>query len=176
MVVTVKCSVFIPKPDTPFQWCEHISPDEARRRASLIARALEGTDILVKVHSSVGNWIEAYMSRGDRSCGPVIEAAWRRGIRFDAPEKYFDREAWELTLRELGIDEGVMQKQPELDVDGPLPWNHISSGVDREFLLREYRKALRGQTTPDCTLGSCSGCGVCSNLDIGNVIQGVRHG
>lgn len=46
----------------------------------------------------------------------------------------------------------------------PLPWGHISCGVREDFLLREREKARNEQTTPDCTFGPCSACGVCQDL------------
>ena len=33
--------------------------------------------------------------------------------------------------------------------------------IDREFLVREHRRALAGEATADCRLGSCQECGVC---------------
>ena len=44
--------------------------------------------------------------------------------------------------------------------DEVLPWDHIDVGVSREFLEREYRRALEGLTTPDCRQGPCSACGL----------------
>ena len=35
----------------------------------------------------------------------------------------------------------------------------ISVGVSRGFFRREYEKACRGETTPDCRQG-CNGCGL----------------
>jgi hypothetical protein len=46
--------------------------------------------------------------------------------------------------------------------DYVLPWEHISTGASRRWLVRERRRAERGTTTPDCTFGPCSACGVCA--------------
>jgi len=43
--------------------------------------------------------------------------------------------------------------------DEPLPWEHISTGVTRDYLAAEYERALRGEPTPDCREG-CQRCGV----------------
>jgi len=42
-----------------------------------------------------------------------------------------------------------------------LPWDHIDSGVSRDFLLSERSKAVAGEPTKDCRQGVCTGCGVC---------------
>lgn len=47
-----------------------------------------------------------------------------------------------------------------------LPWDHISCGVTKEYMIREYEKSLREETTDDCRNG-CHGCGfqkVCARL------------
>ena len=64
----------------------------------------------------------------------------------------------------------------ELPLDEPLPWDHISAGVSRAYLEREWERALAGQTTPDCTFASCTGCGVCPALGVANDVKGVRRG
>ena len=42
------------------------------------------------------------------------------------------------------------------------------------FLKREWRRALGGVTTPDCTFTSCTGCGICPTTRSHNVIWGER--
>ena len=62
----------------------------------------------------------------------------------------------------------------EFLLSAALPWDHTSPGVSKGYLQREWRRAVEGVTTPDCTRGSCTGCGVCPALGVHNVIQGVR--
>jgi len=47
------------------------------------------------------------------------------------------------------------------EVTGPLAWDHLHCGVDREFLRAERGRALACEPTPDCRYGECRGCGVC---------------
>ncbi len=42
-----------------------------------------------------------------------------------------------------------------------LPWDFISLGLDKSFLLAEREKALAGIQTPDCR-EICSSCGICN--------------
>jgi hypothetical protein len=60
------------------------------------------------------------------------------------------------------------------DLDARLPWDHTSPGVQKGYLQREWRKATRAEVTPDCTRESCTGCGVCPSLGVGNRIVGDR--
>ena len=49
--------------------------------------------------------------------------------------------------------------QRERSRDEIFPWDFIDIGVSREFLYREWEKALREEVTPNCR-EQCSGCGV----------------
>ena len=64
--------------------------------------------------------------------------------------------------------------EEEFPLDARLPWEHVSPGVSRGFLEREYRRAVEGKTTHDCTRDTCTGCGVCPTLGAGNVLVGER--
>jgi hypothetical protein len=45
--------------------------------------------------------------------------------------------------------------------DEVLPWDFIDIGVGKEYLRKEYERALEGRFTPPCMVGSCKTCGVC---------------
>ncbi len=42
-----------------------------------------------------------------------------------------------------------------------LPWEHIDSGIEKKFLLRDWERSMEGETFPQCSGDSCEGCGVC---------------
>ena len=103
----------------------------------------------------------------------LVRAAWERGCRFDAWTSEFDFCAWNEAARSCGLDlEEVACEQ--FPLTAALPWAHTSPGVSMGHLQREWRRAVEGVTTPDCTRESCTGCGVCPALGVHNVIQGVR--
>ena len=47
------------------------------------------------------------------------------------------------------------------DLEAPLPWEHLETGVSRRFLLTERERALRGAVTGDCRYEACRHCGAC---------------
>jgi radical SAM-linked protein len=59
------------------------------------------------------------------------------------------------------------------DLEKPLPWDFIDTVVSKEFLIREWRRALSGESTSDCRLGECSGCGVCDFREFQPVLASV---
>ena len=43
-----------------------------------------------------------------------------------------------------------------------LPWDHLDTGIDKNWLKNDLEKALQEATVPDCAFDGCSHCGVCS--------------
>ena len=54
-------------------------------------------------------------------------------------------------------------------VDAPLPWDHIDTGIDKNWLKEDLQRALEAATVPDCSFEGCSHCGVCG-MDFGHNI------
>ncbi len=155
--ISVSCSVFIPKPGTPFQWERQITREEMSRKQYLLKdelRKVKGASF--HYHDRETSELEAIFARGDRALAPLIELAYRKGAMFDSWTEHFRYDIWEEAMTELGIDRAkYLGAQP---LDKPLPWEFIDIGVSRSFLLREREKAYRAE----CTLGcdkDCQGCG-----------------
>lgn len=113
------------------------------------------------------------MSRAGREAAAWVEAAWRRGARFDAWSECFNEEAWHTAADEVGIDPTAIA-QTSYPLDRVMPWAHVSTGVSTRFLARERRLADEGRTTPDCTFETCSACGACPTLKVDNELAAPR--
>ncbi|WP_373479781.1 TIGR03960 family B12-binding radical SAM protein [Geminocystis sp.] len=50
----------------------------------------------------------------------------------------------------------------QLLTNKPLPWDHLDTGIDKNWLKNDLEKALQEATVPDCAFDGCSHCGVCS--------------
>jgi radical SAM family uncharacterized protein len=171
----ISCAVFVPKAATPFQWCGQISPEEIDRRIALLRASSIHRGIDVRWHDARTAQVEAALARGGREMATVIEAAWRQGARFDAWTEHFDFACWVSAASSVGIDLAAAA-QRSWQLDDALPWDHISCGVNKEYLIREYRRAEQGQTTPDCSFETCTGCGVCPELGVETVLGGENRG
>jgi radical SAM-linked protein len=53
--------------------------------------------------------------------------------------------------------------------DRALPWDHIDTGIDKNWLKADLQQALVAATVPDCSFAGCSHCGVCGT-DFGHNI------
>ncbi|MFS0514718.1 TIGR03960 family B12-binding radical SAM protein [Nostoc sp. UIC 10607] len=54
-------------------------------------------------------------------------------------------------------------------LDTPLPWDHIDTGIDKNWLKEDLQRALEAAIVPDCSFEGCSHCGVCGT-DFGHNI------
>ncbi|MCB2185801.1 MAG: TIGR03960 family B12-binding radical SAM protein [Deltaproteobacteria bacterium] len=159
-VVHASLGVFVPKPHTPFQWEAQLSPAEAQRRLYLTRDLLHRQPgVQGKWNDLEQAWLEGVFSRGDRRLGAVLARAVELGCRFDGWREEMNPAAWRQALAESGIE--PLDYLRAREAGEMLPWDHMHTGVTREFLLEEKNRSLAGERTPDCRRGDCAGCGVC---------------
>lgn len=163
--VTVSVSSFVPKPHTAFQWFAQNTEEELARKQQLLKEAIKDRSINYKYHDSKTSFLEGVIARGDRKVGQVILEAWKQGAKFDGWSEHFKYDVWMNAFTSCNIDP-TFYNQRERDQAELLPWDHISSGANKEFLIREYKNAVAEKFTPDCRNGQCSACGVCPNLNV----------
>jgi radical SAM family uncharacterized protein/radical SAM-linked protein len=156
----VSLSPFSPKANTPFQWEGMESVEALEEKGRFVKRCLrDKKNVKVSYRDSRVTFLETVMARGDRRVGDVIMEAWKAGARFDGWDENFNFERWMEAGRTAGVDLELYTKN--INIEEPLPWSAISTGVDTKFLLNERDLAFRGEITPDCRNGACSYCGAC---------------
>ena len=173
--VAVSVSTFTPKAQTPFQWEAQISLDEVRRRQALLREAVPRKGVELHWHDSDVSFLEGVMARGGRELSGVIESAWRAGARFDAWSECFRLQTWLDAFADNGIDPLAVANR-ERPTDEPLPWDHLSAGVDKGYLVAERQLAMEATVTPDCSFSGCTGCEACGDLDVDIRLAGASRG
>lgn len=155
--VHVATAYFVPKPHTPFQWEQQITPQEYLRRCRLLKSHFYSKSIEYDYHAPDLSQLEAVFARGDRRLGAVIEEAVKNGARLDGWDEYFDYAKWQDAFRKCGVD-GDFYTVRGYGEDELLPWDTIDVGVTKKFLKLERKRAYESKITPDCRHG-CAGCG-----------------
>jgi hypothetical protein len=79
----------------------------------------------------------------------VIELAWRKGAKLEGWSDYFNFGAWQEAFAELGLDMDWYARR-ERPLDEVLPWEHISAGLKKQFLMDEYIHTYQGGVVDDC--------------------------
>ena len=162
--ITVSVASFVPKSHTPFQWYGQITLEEMERRQNLLRSLIRDRSITLNWHDAPVSLMEAVFSRGDRRLGKVLLTAWQKGAKFDGWSEHYKHDVWEQALHASGLDPAFYASRTR-DIQEILPWDHLSAGEDKDFLIREYQCALAAVCTPDCRRGACSACGVCPALE-----------
>ena len=155
--VHVATAYFVPKPHTPFQWEQQITPEEYLRRCKLLKSHFYSKSITYDYHGPDLSRLEAVFARGDRRLGVVIEEAMKNGAKLDGWDEYFNYGIWFDAFQKCGIDPDFYTVRG-YDEEEILPWDTISVGIDKKFLLNERKRAYEAKITPDCREG-CAGCG-----------------
>lgn len=191
----ITISNFTPKPHTPFQW-HSVSTSEFKRKQDMLRaefKFVKGikvnfTDVRISA-------MEDFVGRGDRRLASVIRRAWELGAGMDSWWESLERAygAWtqaidesNLTWKYRKVEQGEWNVMDGAEVyglaendaaqtnrlDDPLPWDHLDTGIDKQWLKEDLNRALEAATVPDCSFEGCSHCGVCST-DFGHnvVIQ-----
>lgn len=155
--VTISVACFVPKPDTPFQFCAQDRRESLREKQKYLLSCVHSRKIKVNYHDSATSVLEGVFAKGDRRLGRVIETAFENGAFFDTWEEYFDYDRWMAAFAACGIDPDFYNYRT-MATDEVTPWDHLDVGVSHAHLVREYEKALKAQTTQPCNR-QCSGCG-----------------
>lgn len=156
--ITVSTSTFVPKAHTPFQWCAQDTIEQIQEKQRFLKGKLNNKNIKYSWHDPKTSMLEAVIARGDEKIADVIYSAYKNGAKFDSWESNLNLEAWEKAFEEQKINPSDYANK-EYDLDYEFPWDNIMHGVDKEFLKREYNKALKTITTPKCS-DNCAACGV----------------
>jgi len=176
---TVSIGGFVPKPHTPFQWAAQLDHETTDARLKKLRDAVRddrrfGRSIGFRYHDGKPGTIEGLLSRGDRRVGCVIEQVWRDGGRFDGWSEHFSYDRWVaatgMALSGTGVDLDWYTTR-ERGYDEVLPWDHLDSGLDKDWLWADWEDALAVAADPDsalevedCRWTPCYDCGVCPEM------------
>jgi len=122
---------FVPKPHTPFQWSAMNTEKELKAKMKKIESKVKD---LKRVHLEKKSIREAILqgilSVGNRRVG--------EGLFYHIQDNLSFPQAW----RKAGVDvDSIIFK--ERDFSSLLPWDIVDSGMDKEFLKKEFEKAKR---------------------------------
>jgi len=156
--IHISFSPFVPKPHTVFQWAKRDSNEEIYRKTGILFNGLKKyRNIDLDFHKPEKGFVETILSRGDHLVGELIYRAFRSGEIFSAWDSEFDFSIWEGHIKDLQL-EGFLD---EFNPDEALPWSFLDFNFTPEYLVEEYIRALKGETTPSCTDMKCSECKGC---------------
>ncbi|MGI6064872.1 MAG: TIGR03960 family B12-binding radical SAM protein [Bacillota bacterium] len=164
--ITVSASSFVPKAHTPFQWEGQESRESLQEKQRYLKEKFRKMkNVTFHYHEVEVSFLEAAFARGNRRLGAVLEKAWLLGCKFDGWSEHFKYQLWLEAFATCGLQPEFFANR-RFEADETLPWDHLSSGVSKKWLEREYQLAREGTPTEDCRSAACYGCGVCPQLEV----------
>jgi len=150
--IVVSLNIFVPKPNTPFQWVPMNKKDALSKKISYIKKNLQKEGNIRVIHE-LPKWsiIQGILSRGDRRIGSLLMSVSDRNGN------------WNQAMRETG---GEFYDQPfrVREEEERFPWDLVDVGLAGSYLIQEYRKAATGRFTRPCPEEpGCRRCGVCAD-------------
>jgi radical SAM family uncharacterized protein len=169
---TVSIGGFVPKPHTPFQWVGQLGHQATDARLAKLREAIRSDRryskaIGFRYHDGNPGVVEGLLSRGDRRVARVIRAVWADGGRFDGWSEHFSFDRWMRCAGQALAGSGVdvdWYTTREREYSEVLPWDHLDSGLDRDWLWEDWQDALSEVEVDDCRWSPCFDCGVCPQL------------
>ncbi|OGR96542.1 MAG: hypothetical protein A2902_03240 [Elusimicrobia bacterium RIFCSPLOWO2_01_FULL_64_13] len=137
-------SPFVPKPHTPYQWAAQDRLDVLKEKLAFLRKNLPAK---IRAHGLEQIVVEGVLSRGDRRCSELVEAAWKAGAVFDEWGERFRFEIWEKAMADTGLTPDFFCYR-ERGEDEVFPWDHLQGGPEKRALWNDYRTALRQAGEP----------------------------
>ncbi|NJN82249.1 MAG: TIGR03960 family B12-binding radical SAM protein [Caldilineaceae bacterium] len=156
--VRIGVSTLVPKPHTPFQWVPMEEERVIEAQIDLLKQELRGPGLYFTWNNPEETLVEAFLTRGDRRLSDVIQRAWELGAKLEGWGEYFNFGAWQQAFDELGLEMDWYARR-ERTTDEILPWEHISAGLKKQFLVDEYIHTYQGAVVDDCR-EHCFSCGI----------------
>jgi radical SAM superfamily enzyme YgiQ (UPF0313 family) len=143
-------SCFVPKAHTPFQWeaLEHV--DVLKKKIAALrkqCRSIGGVSLFHEVPK--WSYTQALLSLGDRRAGRILE------------EVHTNRGKWWNTFKRTPLNPDFFVYRRKA-FDEVLPWDFVDTGIKKDYLISEQRRAMTGKISPDCRPESCRRCGLCT--------------
>jgi hypothetical protein len=96
--------------------------------------------VKIKQHDIDTSFLEGVLTRGDRRVGRSLLEAWRAGARLDGWQECFKPDIWRAAFERTGIDP-LFFSHRDRPLSETLPWDHILTKRDRNFLETEQGKS-----------------------------------
>lgn len=125
-------STFVPKPNTPFQWCGRDSVKSLEKKINYLKKELHKLGIEAAFSSPKWDYWQAVLSRGDAKLTDFLINVYKHGGKLGA---------FKNSAKQLGLNTDYYALE-NYSYDKILPWDFIETKPGKEFLINEHKKLL----------------------------------
>lgn len=151
--IQIKLSPTVPKPYTPLQWAAY-DTKTIQHKFEVLFDELVDLNLTFIGETPLGQTYENNSINIQINCNSNEECL-KEYILSCAGTKlseFLINESYDSPISEW------MKYYPKFEIGDELPWDKINLGYKKSFLLREYRKMFKIETTPWCKEKSCYNC------------------
>lgn len=173
IVLRVTTTLFNAKPFTPFQWADCSNLSNILEEEGWLGKF---ADISVKVNSNMvsnSRILTQFLNRTDRRFGKFIEKLTDMNVTYISGDIVKNKDFMGMLtewIKTLDKDAEISSITGGLPDDWIFPYEVIDTGITKEFLLKEWHKALQASITTSCHTG-CTNCGVCTRKEFKNMAK-----
>jgi hypothetical protein len=146
--MAINATPYVPKGHTAFQWAAMMPVETLESRIKYLQERLTPHKVAVRSDSPAWAAVEGALARGDRRLGRVLARMRKLSLR-----------EWEQALAAEGLSQADYLRERQLDE--PLPWEVVTTGVSKAFFTWDLRRALRDDLSPACPPAGCLKCNAC---------------
>ncbi len=125
-------STFVPKPNTPFQWCKREDTKILEKKSNYIKKELHKLGIDSSVSSAKWDYWQAFLSRADNTIADFLVTVYQEGGKLGAYNKA-------AKVHNINPDKFAIASR---DFDEIFPWDFIELNPNKEFLQKEYDRLI----------------------------------
>lgn len=125
-------SSFVPKPNTPFQWCGREDTKTLEEKSAFLKKELHKIGITSNISSIKWDYWQAVLSRGDESLNDFVLEVYKTGGKLGA---------FKASAKKLNINTDYFALE-NYELDKPLPWDFIEINPGKDFLKSENQRLL----------------------------------
>lgn len=136
-ILTPSFSTFVPKAHTPFQFAKREDTKTLEKKNEYIKKEFAKIGIKARTSSVKWDFIQALISRGDRTLTPYLIEVFNQGANIGAFKfvyKDFEKNGLLKSADEFAVN--------EINFDKILPWDFIEYPRNRQFLEKEYKRLM----------------------------------
>lgn len=125
-------SSFVPKPNTPFQWCGRENTKSLEAKSNFLKKELHKLGVTAHISSIKWDYWQAVLSRGDASLNDFVLDVYRQGGKLGA---------FKASAKKYNIDTDYFACANWV-FDEKLPWDFIEITPGKDFLIKENKSLL----------------------------------
>lgn len=125
-------SSFVPKPNTPFQWCGREKTKSLEEKSNYLKKELHKLGITVHIASIKWDFWQAVLSRGDASLNDFILDVYKYGGKLGAFKSAAKK--YKINTESFALENYSFAKE--------LPWDFIQINPGKDFLIKENKRLI----------------------------------